>query len=131
MDFPPEISFRDVEDHDELEPLIRAQIAKLERHFDHLIGVRVTIEKILQKRNDTAAYRCRVEMSVPTQGELVAIEQPKTEQYQTHPAQVIRLAFEKATRVLEDYKGRLRTTHLSNEEKVEAARGWAPNPFDM
>lgn len=71
MEVPLAISFRDVEKTDDIEELIRAKAAKLEKICDHIISCRVAVEKPHEHQQSGNAFRVRINMRVPPGHDLV------------------------------------------------------------
>lgn len=102
MDFPLELSFKDVARTEALDALIREKVTKLERMFDHLVGCRIIVETAARRQNQKVAYRVRIELSVPND-EIVVVREPAPDQRE-EVFVAVREAFAKATRRLERYK---------------------------
>jgi ribosomal subunit interface protein len=109
MDYPLEITYRDIERSQALDALIHEKVAKLERLFDHIIGIHVTIERPVHRstgRNNP--WRVRIELSVPN--DMIVITREPNEhndQYREDAFAAVRDAFERCTRKLQDYKARI------------------------
>lgn len=72
MQRPLQISFRDVEHTKELDALIRNEVKKLEKVCDHMVGCKVTVEKIQKSHETGNPYRVRVDVTVPPGHEIVS-----------------------------------------------------------
>lgn len=110
MQLPLEVTFRNVDRSEAVETLVHEETAKLERHFDHIVSCRVTIEA--PHRHQTKdpkvkgeLYQVHVELGVPQQ-RLVVSQKGKPAQSDVYKA--VRDAFKTATRQLEDYARKLR-----------------------
>ena len=111
MDRPLEISFHNMDVSEPLEGEIRSLAARLETRFDHLIGCRVVIEKLQNRRRSGCAFDVHVVMKVPGQ-ELAASREPqKADAKYSHPDALtaVRDAFSAAERRLVEFKRRLRS----------------------
>lgn len=76
MEVPLEITFRGVERTPAIERLIVAQTEKLEQLCDHIISVRVSVEKLQEHQRLGNPYRVRIIARVPPGHELVAVRDP-------------------------------------------------------
>lgn len=124
MAVTPQISYRDVQQSDALDGLIRDEAAKLERYFSRILSCRVLIEHMHRRHRSGAPFQARIVLSLP--GEDIFINQepdvhssvaaedenenPQRVQKWTNvdaafkdPALAIRSAFKKARRRLQDY----------------------------
>ncbi len=72
MQRPLEITFRGVEHTKELDDLIRNEVEKLEKICDHIIGCKVTVEKIQESQEKGNPYMVRVDATVPPGHEIVS-----------------------------------------------------------
>ena len=110
MQVPLEVTFRNLDRSEAVESLVRDEAAKLERHFDHIVSCRVTVEA--PHRHQTKdpkvkgeLYQVHVELGVPQQ-RLVVSQKGKPAQSDVYKA--VRDAFKVAERQLEDYVRKLR-----------------------
>lgn len=71
MQLPLQMSFRKVRKTNEIEDLIRAQTAKLERLCDHMVGCKMAIEKPQKHQRSGNPFRIRISVTVPPEHELV------------------------------------------------------------
>jgi hypothetical protein len=124
----PQIFYRDVPASSVLDDLIRAETAKLEHFFTHIVNCRVHIERTHQGRNPhAAALHVRIELSVPGEHLVVnhaddvrplsSSEEDDSEKIgkaserqgeHRDPQVAVRDAFRAATRRLQDYVERRR-----------------------
>jgi cold shock CspA family protein len=72
MQKPLELSFRGVKHTQELDKLIRSEVAKLERVCSYIIGCKVAVEKVQQSQHKGNPFRVRVDVTVPHGHEIVA-----------------------------------------------------------
>jgi ribosome-associated translation inhibitor RaiA len=86
MQLDPEITYREVEKTDALDRLVRRQIAKIDRLFEHLTSCRVAIERP-QKAHDATSgsgrmrhaagpHRVRIQITVPPGHDVVVRREP-------------------------------------------------------
>ncbi len=71
MQVPPEISFRNIEQTEEAEKLIRDKLDKLERVCDYIISARVAVERRHRGQITGSPYEVRIAVRVPPKHELV------------------------------------------------------------
>jgi cold shock CspA family protein len=71
MEVPLEITFRDVDKTDDIEDLIRAKAARLDKICDHIVSCRVAVEKPHEHQKSGHAFRVRINMRVPPGHDLV------------------------------------------------------------
>lgn len=110
MQVPLEVTFRNLDHSDALETLVREEAVKLERHFDHIVSCRVTIEaphrhQTKEPKVKGELYHVHIEIGVPQQ-RLVVSQKGKPAQSDVYKA--VRDAFKVADRRLEDYARKLR-----------------------
>jgi len=111
MDRPLEISFHNMDVSESLESEIRSLTDRLETRFDHLVGCRVVVEKIQNRRRNGSAFDVHVVMKVPGQELAVSREPHKADIKYNHPDALtaVRDAFASAERQLIEFKRRLRS----------------------
>src|SRR5271170_2876311 len=102
MDRPLEISFHNMDVSQSLDGEIRSLAARLETRFDHLIGCRVVVEKLQNRRRNGSAFDVHVVMKVPGQELAVSREPHKADIKHSHPdaLSAVRDAFTAAERQL-------------------------------
>jgi cold shock CspA family protein/ribosome-associated translation inhibitor RaiA len=81
MQVPPQISFHGIEPSAYSEDYIRERIDRLENLHDSIISCRVVVEQPHQNRQTGNPYRCRIELSLPRKGELVASKEEAAERH--------------------------------------------------
>ena len=103
---PPEITFHNLDSSPALEAEIRQRIEKLERLYDRLIGVRVSIEALHNQHRTGNVYECHINLMVPGPDLVVSRKPHKAkEKYQNPDAYTaVRDAFQAAERQLKEYK---------------------------
>ncbi len=110
MQVPLETTFRNLDRSEAVEALVREEAAKLERHFEHIVSCRVTIEaphrhQTKEPKVKGELYHVHVELGVPQQ-RLVVSQKGKPAYSDVYKA--VRDAFKVANRQLEDYARKLR-----------------------
>jgi len=76
MQYPPEISYREVAKTTDIENLIHEKVDKLEKICDHITSCHISIEKPQEHMNSGSPYRVRLDVRVPPSHELVARREP-------------------------------------------------------
>ncbi|MEX2630081.1 MAG: HPF/RaiA family ribosome-associated protein [Tistlia sp.] len=110
MKLPLDVTFRNLDHSEAVEALVREESAKLERHFDHIVSCRVTIEaphrhQTKEPKVKGELFQVHIELGVPQQ-RLIVSQKGKPAQSDLYKA--VRDAFKVATRQLEDYARKLR-----------------------
>jgi ribosome-associated translation inhibitor RaiA/cold shock CspA family protein len=110
MDRPLEIGFHNLQSSPSVEAEIRDHVDRLEKHYGHLIGCRVTVEALHRQHQTGNVYDVHITMSVPGRDLAVSREPHKAKERFANPDihTSIRDAFRAAERQLEAYKGRQR-----------------------
>lgn len=129
MQIPPEISFHDMPQFDQAqgnlreqaEGYIRERIERLEKFCDYITSCRVTVEQPHRHQHKGNPFRVRVEVRIPPQKDLVAIEEhaPGNKEYSDgYPQPVIRAAFQSMERQLKKVTAQTRNapTGIMTEE---------------
>ena len=126
MAVQPQIAYRDVEASPELEGLIQAEAAKLERFFAGIVTCRVLVEHSHRRHKHGSPYNVRIDLSLPG-AELVvnhsddvrpvppvSDDEPervhKSAEHEGHkdPQLAVRAAFATLTRRLQEHVKQLR-----------------------
>ncbi len=107
MDSPLQITFRGVSPSEAIETKVRERAARLERHYDHIIGCRVVIEATHHRQHQGTIYNVRIDLTVPG-GELVVNRESAENHAHEDLYVAIRDAFDAARRRLEDHGRRQR-----------------------
>ncbi|MGE4232507.1 MAG: HPF/RaiA family ribosome-associated protein [Bacteriovoracia bacterium] len=102
MQFPPQISFHQVNSSPSLELLIRKKIEKLEQFYSNIIGCRVVVEPSNRRHNQGNLYHVRVEVSMPG-ADLVVSRDPPAHQAHEDVHITVYDAFQAMTRKIEDF----------------------------
>lgn len=102
MKLPLQIAARGVELGSETEALIRKYADKLDRFYDRIMGMRVTVEVPQRQMGEPIVYNIHLDITVPG-GEVVVKRQEHPE---LHTA--IQRAYEAARRQLQEYARRQR-----------------------
>lgn len=101
MQFPLEISFRNMDPSPAVEARIREKAAKLERFHDRIIGCTVVVEAPHRSQHKGKLYSVRLDISVP--GKDIVVDRAKPVDHAHEDVYVaVRDAFSAATRRLED-----------------------------
>lgn len=109
MQTPLEIAFHNTPASPEIEGEIRAQVNKLERIYDRLVGCRVSIEALHKQHRTGNLYEVHIRMRVPG-GELAVSREPHhaKDRYATPNLHTsLRDAFKAAQSRLKQYKRQL------------------------
>jgi cold shock CspA family protein len=93
MQVPLEVSFRGVERTHAMERLISEQAAKLENLCDHIVSVRVSVEKPQEHQRNGNPFRVRAIARIPPGHELVAARDPTERDLHDPLDKVIRETF--------------------------------------
>ncbi len=107
MDIPLEISFQNLEQSEFVERRVRERVQRLERHFEHVVGCRVTVEVPHRHHHKGRIYHIRVVIHVPGH-ELVVSRDPGNIYAHEDVYVAIRDAFDAAERRLAEYAERVR-----------------------
>ncbi len=99
---PLQIRFHQIPHSDAVEQFVRDKVAKLERHYDRIVGCNVTIERPPHHHNKGNPFHVRVELSVPKETILVTRD-PGDRHNHEDVYLVLRDAFNAASRQLETY----------------------------
>lgn len=101
METPLQITFKNLEPTEALEAAVRKRAAKLERHFDRIVGCRVTVEAQNHRHQKGNLYRVGIDLHVPDGEIVVSRDRERPEHEDAYVA--IRDAFESAQRQLEEH----------------------------
>lgn len=93
MQVPLEVSFRGVDRTHAMERLIGEQAAKLEHLCDHIVSIRVSVEKPQEHQANGNPYRVRAIARIPPGHELVAARDPTERDLHDPLDKVIRETF--------------------------------------
>lgn len=118
MNVAPVITFRGIEKTEELENLVRDEIAKLEEFIGHLSSCRVSVEMPQMHLSSGSPYRVRIDMTVPPGHELVSRREPGDGEMHEKLQTVIKDAFSVARRQLIKLKEK-----QSGETKTHPTQG--------
>ncbi|MEW6676615.1 MAG: HPF/RaiA family ribosome-associated protein [Pseudomonadota bacterium] len=103
MRIPLEITFRHMDTSEALETRIREKAEKLDRFYQHVMGIRVVVEAPHEHKHQGKLFHVRIDLTVPG-GELVV---SKGHHHQSHAHEdvyvALRDAFDVAKRRLEEY----------------------------
>lgn len=102
MQLPVNVTYRGVEKSEEIENLIRAKAARLDRFCDHISRCDVAVEKPNQTQRSGNPFRVRIDLTVPPGHELVADERQNEHEMHEPLAKVINDAFKTMERQVKD-----------------------------
>ena len=108
MHLPIDISYRGVEKTDEVDNLIRAKAARLDRFCDHISRCDVAVERPNHAQHSGNPFRVRVDVTVPPGHELVVDEKPAEHEMHEPLTKIINDAFKTLERQLKDLVERQR-----------------------
>jgi ribosome-associated translation inhibitor RaiA len=120
MQGPLQISFHNMAPSDALERRVREHWAKVERHYDGIIGARIAIEAP-HKQPHKSTLGISITIGVPGRDIVVRREQ-RLHESDDHATWVINEAFRAAERQLEDYAQKQRREVKPHEGEREYAR---------
>lgn len=106
MRVPLEISFHGVDRSEWSENYIREQADRLEKFCDDIISCRVAVEMPHRHQHTGNPYRVRVEVRLPPNKDLVAVEEPAQVEKQSQLQPVILNAFKAMERQLKEVSER-------------------------
>lgn len=130
MQLPLQITFRNLARSEAVAARVEERAAKLEQHYDGIIGCRVAIDAAHKHHRRGNRYHVRVEVTVPDRG-LVASREPDEHHAYTDVYVAIRDAFDSIRRQLEEY-ARTRRRQVKSHEvprhgrivELDAERGY-------
>jgi ribosomal subunit interface protein len=106
MQQEPEITFHNLDNSPALEAEIRSRIDKLDRLYDRLVGVRVSIEALHNQHRTGNIHECHITLMVPGSDLVVSRKPHKAKEKYQNPDiyTAVRDAFQAAERQLKEYK---------------------------
>ncbi len=107
MDSPVRITFRHLEPSESLRRHIEQEATKLEEFFKPIVDCHVVVDLPNRKFQGGQPYRVRVELGVPGERIVGAVE-PSAEKSRKDAFMAVSEAFDNAQRELQDYARRLR-----------------------
>lgn len=113
MEVPLEITFRGVDKNDDIEDLIFAKVAKLEKICDHIVSCKVAVESPHEHQQSGSPFRVRINMRVPPGHDLV-VKRESTEGYLHEKLPVVLAgafdaAFRQLKKLVEKQQGQVKT----------------------
>lgn len=101
MQVPLQITFQDIEPSEFIETRVREKVAKLERFYDRIIGVRVVVAAPHRSHEHGNTFNIRIDLNIPGK-ELVINRQPESNHAYEDVYVAIRDAFDAAERQLKN-----------------------------
>jgi ribosome-associated translation inhibitor RaiA len=117
MQLPVKITYRGLEKSDEIENLVIAKAARLDRFCDHISRCDVAIEQPNHAHQKGNPYRVRIDVTVPPGHELIADEKQKANSAHDALSKVVHDAFktmERRLRHLVEIQRREVKTHANS-----------------
>lgn len=107
MRLPLQITFRDIPPSEAIETAIRDKAMKLERYFDRITSMRVTVGAPHKNQTKGKLYEINIDITVP--GQEIVVSHDKHDEHAHEDLYVsLRDAFAAAQRQLETYVGKMR-----------------------
>lgn len=107
MDFPLDISFRNMDPSEAVEARVREKAAKLGRLYNRIVGCTVVIEAPHRHHHKGKIYSVHIDISVP--GKDLVVDRAKPQDHSHEDVYLaVRDAFNAAERRLEDHARRMR-----------------------
>lgn len=107
MDFPLDISFRNMDPSEAVEARVREKAAKLARLYDRIVGCTVVVEAPHRHQHKGKLYSVHIDISVP--GKDLIVDRAKPQDHAHEDVYLaVRDAFKAAERQLEDHARRSR-----------------------
>ncbi len=102
MSIPVQITYHGLEPTEAINSRINEEVEKLQRFYDHIISMRVTVEEPHAHHHKGKLYAVRIDVSVP--GREIVVSRDHHDKHQYEDLYVaIRDAFAAARRQLEDH----------------------------
>ncbi len=120
MQLPLQVSFRNMEQSDAIESVVRTKAAKLDSFANHIMSCRVVVEPAAKHHLHGNQYTVHIDVTLPG-GEVVAVREPAPHVEDKDIAVALRDAFDSVRRELEDYVRRQRGA-VKTIEKLPHAR---------
>ena len=110
MERPLEIAFHNTDHSDSVEADIRRHVDKLEQRYPHLIGCRVSVEKLHGPQRGGNAFEVHIVLAVPGRDLAVSRAPHRAKERYAHPDvhTAVRDAFDAAEKQLQSFKTRQR-----------------------
>ncbi|MEW6444878.1 MAG: HPF/RaiA family ribosome-associated protein [Pseudomonadota bacterium] len=107
MQLPLQITFRDIPPSEAIEAAIREKAQKLERYFDRITSMRVTVEAPHKHHHKGKLYEISIDITIP--GHEIVVSRDNHDKHEHEDIYVsIRDAFAAAQRQLDSHVGKLR-----------------------
>ena len=114
---PYEVSFRDIDSSEFLQSAIEEKIEKIQKHYDHLIGCKVTVSAPHKHQNQGKIFHIQIQLKVPG-NDIFVNREPELNHAHEDFYIALRDAFEAATRQLD---------RLSEKQNKKTKRGKSPH----
>jgi cold shock CspA family protein/ribosome-associated translation inhibitor RaiA len=108
MQLPVEITYRGIEKSDDIDNLIHAKAARLDKFCDHISRCDVVVERPNHAQRAGNPFRVRIDVTVPPGHELVADERQNEHKMHEPLTKVVNDAFKTMERQLKDLVERQR-----------------------
>lgn len=119
MDFPLDISFRNMDHSPAVETRIREKVGKLSRLYNRIVGCTVVVEAPHRHQHKGKLYRVHIDISVP--GKDLVVDRAKPLDHAHEDVYLaVRDAFKAAERQLEDHARRMRGDVKSHGSSTRA-----------
>lgn len=107
MQVPIELSFRGMEHSDDVDELVRENVANLERFYDRIVACRVMVESPHRHKNHGQQYHVRIDLTVPGHEIVVSRDPSKNDKHERVDV-AVRDAFKTARRLLKQWLEKVR-----------------------
>lgn len=125
MKLNPQVTFKDIPPSEAIESVILEKASKLERYYNRIMGCRIAVEAVQQRKHQGKLYSVRIDLTVP--GSEIVINKIENEDLYV----AIRDAFDAARRRLEAFAEKQRGDIKQHEEpprgrvaRIVAAEGY-------
>jgi cold shock CspA family protein len=119
MQLPLQIAFHNLEPSEELAAIIRANAAKLDEFYNHIMSCRVVVDVPHLHHEEGNLFQIRIDLTVPG-GEIVVNREPSLHAVNKNFIEAVRDAFDAARRQLEDFARRQRRVVKHHEPAPHA-----------
>ncbi len=106
MQRPLEITFKNVDQTEAMESLVREKMARLEKFHNRIVGSQVSLERPSPNGTQNHPGRVRIRLTVPRNREIVVVKEPPDGQKVEDLKAVLHDAFEAVERKLKELADR-------------------------